>query len=326
VAPRPTGRTETWAVAEPERRLDLAIVGRLATVSRVAAQRLIRAGHVTVDGRPCTRPSQPVAAGTTLRVHVPPPEPSELVPEPLPLDLLYEDAHLLVVNKAPGVVVHPSAGHSTGTLVHGLLHLRGNALSGIGGVERPGIVHRLDRDTSGCMVIAKDDATHRGLVALFRGRDVRKLYMVLAWGKVEERVFRVDRAIGRSPHNRKKMAVRPDGREAVTEFRRREQFRACAWLEARLLTGRTHQIRVHLASTGHPVVGDRQYGRARALRQGSGQAGAPYAPSRQMLHAWRLAFRHPVLGIDVEAEAPVPTDFEEAVRIFRADSVAGKDS
>lgn len=284
-------------------------------MSRAEAQRLIRSGEVMVDERPCTRPSQPVPTGARLAVHIPPPEPSDLVPEPLPVEILYEDAHLLIVNKAPGIVVHPSAGHATGTLVHALLHLRGDALSGIGGVQRPGIVHRLDRDTSGCIVVAKDNRTHRGLVELFRGRDVRKWYMTLAWGQIDERVFRIDRAIGRSAHNRKKMAVRPDGREAVTEFRLREQFRACAWLEARLFTGRTHQIRVHLASAGHPVVGDRQYGRARS--------GAPYVPSRQMLHAWRLGFRHPVLDLDVDAEAPLPMDFEEAVRVFRDATLAG---
>lgn len=293
--------------------MDVAVVRGLPELSRAEAQRLIRDGRVRVDGVCGTRPAHPVPVGASVEVVIPAPQPADLVPEDVPIDVLYEDSHLLVVNKDPGIVVHPGAGHGEGTLVHALLHHCAGGLSGIGGVERPGIVHRLDRDTSGCIVVAKDDATHRGLATLFSGRSVDKRYLTMGWGQFAGDRFRVDQAIGRSIRNRQKMAVRADGREAVTDFRVVERFPDAALLEAHLLTGRTHQIRVHLAAEGHPVVGDRQYGRARVRARGL----APIEPTRQLLHAWRLGFRHPVLDRDVSVEAPLPRDFRDAVDMFR---------
>ncbi len=305
----PEPRVESWRAPRAFRRLDLALVAGIESLSRAELQRLIRDGRVSVDGEVCRRGSRPVEEGTRLEVRIPPPAPMDVRPEPMDLEILFEDDDLLVLNKAPGVVVHPGAGHAEGTLVHGLLHHCGESLSGIGGVERPGIVHRLDRDTSGCLVVAKTDRAHRRLVEAFAGREMDKRYLALAWGEFDRLSFRVEKPIGRSPHNRQKMAVRPDGREAVSEFRVRERFEAAALLEVRLLTGRTHQIRVHLASIGRPVVGDRVYGRARK--------NAPVHPARQMLHAWRLRFAHPVHGGEVAVEAPLPPDFEETLRLLR---------
>jgi 23S rRNA pseudouridine1911/1915/1917 synthase len=301
-----------WRVPPDEagRRLDVWLSARQPALSRARVQALIRAGHARVNGRPA-KPSRTVAAGETVTLEVPPPQPTALRAEALPLVVAYEDADIIVVDKAPGMVVHPAAGHAAGTLVNALLaHIPD--LAGIGGELRPGIVHRLDRDTSGLLVAAKNEAALRGLVAQFRGRQVRKEYLALVWGHPQPPAGRAETLIGRSRHDRKKMSTRPagGGRPAVTHYETAECFCDTALLRVRIETGRTHQIRVHLAHLGHPVVGDVQYGRARRDR-------LPAPAARQMLHAWRLGFRHPCTGQALALEAPVPDDMAALLGALR---------
>lgn len=274
-------------------------------LSRSRIQQLIREGRVRVDGRPA-RPSQPVRPGSRVWVQVPPPEPLEAVPEAIPLDVVYEDADLLVICKPRGMVVHPAPGHRSGTLVNALLvHCRD--LAGIGGALRPGLVHRLDRDTTGLLVVAKTEHAYRHLAAQLKRREMERRYLALVRG-VPPPEGTVDAPIGRDPRRRVRMAVVPDGRPARTHFRVLEAFGdRYALLEARLETGRTHQIRVHLASIGHPVAGDPLYG---------GRAGE-LGLAGQALHAYRLAFTHPRSGERLAFEAPLPADFAAALERLR---------
>ncbi len=252
-------------------------------------------------------------------MHVPPPEPAEPLPEDIPLDVVFEDAHLLVVNKPAGLVVHPGAGANRGTLVNALLG-RVRDLSGVGGVLRPGIVHRLDRGTSGLLVVAKDDETHRALVRQFAGRTVEKEYLALVLGRPARPSGSIEAPIGRDPIHRQKMSVRATrGRPARSEYRVRESFDGATLLLVRIHTGRTHQIRVHLASIGHPVAGDATYGGTRP--PSSRRAAAREALSslaRPALHAARLAFVHPATGDRLSFEAPLPADLREVVERLRA--------
>lgn len=274
-------------------------------LSRSRLQRLIREGRVEVEGRPA-RPSQPVRAGSRIRVRVPPPEPAAVAPQPIPLDVVYEDADLLVVVKPRGMVVHPAPGHPAGTLVNALL-ARCPDLAGVGGVQRPGLVHRLDRDTTGLLVVAKTDRAHRDLTAQLRRRELERRYLALVRG-VPPAAGTVDAPVGRDPHRRVRMAVVPDGRPARTHFRLLEAFRErYALLEVRLETGRTHQIRVHLAAIGHPVAGDPLYGGRRGELGLQGQA----------LHAYRLALVHPRTGEHLCFEAPPPPDLASALARLR---------
>jgi 23S rRNA pseudouridine1911/1915/1917 synthase len=286
------------------RRLDAA-VGSLERVgSRAEAQRLIDAGRVLVDGRP--RPKRHLlAAGEALEVRPAPPPRSELVPEEIPLAVRYEDEHLLVVDKPAGVVTHPSAGHPGGTLVHGLL---ARAIAGGGDPARPGIVHRLDRDTSGLLVVARSERAHRRLQRLMRDRLIDRRYLALVHGAVPP-ALTIDRPVGRDRRVRTRMSTTaPEGRDAVTHLRRLEELGRFSLVEARLETGRTHQIRVHLEAEGHPVVGDRVYGRREET----------LGLSRQFLHAARLAFPHPESGEPVDVESPLPGDLREALERARA--------
>ena len=285
------------------RRLD-AVVGALEEVgSRAEAQRLIEAGRVLVDGRAVPK-RHLLAEGESVEVRPAPPPPSGIEPEEVPLTVRYEDEHLLVVDKPAGVVVHPSAGHRGGTLVHGLV---ARDIAGGGDPARPGIVHRLDRDTSGLLVVARSDRAHRRLQRTLRDRLLERVYLALVHGAAPP-ALTIDRPVGRDRRVRTRMAVgAPDAREAVTHLRRLEGLERFTLLEARLETGRTHQIRVHLESVGHPVVGDRIYGR-RPESLGL---------ERQFLHAARLAFPHPETGAPVEVESPLPDDLRRALALAR---------
>ena len=290
--------------AEAGERLD-AYLARVSGLSRARIQRLIADGHVLVGGRP-QKSHHRVGASERVQLRIPPATPLGLTPEAIPLDILHEDDDLLVVNKQAGMVVHPGAGRITGTLVHALLaHCR--SLPGIGGVERPGIVHRLDRETSGVLVVAKTEAAHQSLSRQFKGRLVKKRYLALVHGEIRQESGRIEAAIGRREHDRKRMGVRREGgREARTAYRVVRRLPGMTVLEVDLETGRTHQIRVHLAHIGHPVVGDQVYGGRRERRRA---ASGLLPADRQMLHAWRLGFHHPRTGAWLEVTAPLPEDF-----------------
>ena len=296
-------------------RLDV-FLARVSGLSRARVQMLIEDGAALVAGR-TQKPRYPVRAGDLVLLTIPPTEPLALTPEPIPLDILYEDEHLLVLNKPAGLVVHPGAGRTTGTLVHALLAHCAH-LPGIGGVERPGIVHRLDRDTSGVMVVAKTEAAHQSLSLQFKNRIVRKRYLALAHGEIPRETGRIEAAIGRRADDRTRMGVRSEGgRAARTAYRVLRRLRNMTLVELGLETGRTHQIRVHLAHIGHPVVGDRVYGGRRARRASATEE----STRRQMLHAWRLAFRHPISGAWLEFTAPPPPDFLKAAGAQGPDSL-----
>jgi len=304
-----------------EERLDRFIARRLH-LSRSRCASLIVGGKVTVGGRPAKK-SESLKGGMVVEVVVPPPEKLDVKAEDLPLEVLYEDSHLLVVNKAAGMVVHPSPGHAGGTLVNALLH-HVRDLSGIGGTLRPGIVHRLDKDTSGLMVVAKGDEAHVALSNAIRRREVRRIYRAVAWGHLPESPITVDAPVGRDPRDRKRMAVVDGGRRAVTRVRVRERWTAAELLDVSLKTGRTHQIRVHLSHIGHPVVGDPTYG-ARWAR-GIGGEGRAWArelhrrAGRQLLHASDLVFLHPVSGEEMRFHAEPPEDMASVVRWARSDT------
>jgi len=301
-------------------RLDALVAELLGPeLSRAQVQRLLKEGRVTLEGRP-VRASAKVQPGQAILVEVPEPEPLELAPEDQGLWVLYEDADLIVVNKAPGVVVHPAAGHTGGTLVAGLLHHCGD-LSGIGGKLRPGIVHRLDKDTSGALVAAKSEAAHRGLVAAFASGRVDKTYLALVHGR-PPLTGEASSPIGRHPVDRKRMSTHAlHGKNALSRWRVTRRFgQEASLLRVNILTGRTHQIRVHLFESGFPVCGDRTYGGRRARSGLPGQAGqALKAAGRQMLHAAQLSFDHPVAGTRVEVTAPLPDDYRAVLRALEAD-------
>ena len=285
-------------------RLDVALAA-LSRQSRSLGERLIQDGCATVDGKPSLKPGLKLREGQALSLTLPPPEPLTLEPEPMALQLLYEDADLAVVVKPRGLVVHPAAGHSTGTLVHGLLaQLEG--LSGIGGAMRPGIVHRLDKDTSGLMLVAKTDRAHQGLSAQIAARTVRKTYLAVVQGTFDESTGIIEAPIARHPTDRKRMAVVEGGKPATSIYRLRTPLTGASLLEVDLITGRTHQIRVHMAWKGHPLLGDVLYGNKQA------------APCL-MLHAWKLAFAHPVTGAPLALEADPPEDFVRVVRKLQPD-------
>jgi 23S rRNA pseudouridine1911/1915/1917 synthase len=319
------GRTRRveWTVPGDRRgdRLDQALTALLPEQSRAAVQRLIRGGHVTLEGRPA-RPAHRLTGGERIAVEIPPPAPSALDPEERSLDVLHEDADLLVINKPAGLTVHPGAGRAGGTLVNALLH-HCRDLSGIGGVERPGIVHRLDRETSGVLVVAKHDRVHRDLAAQFKARQVRKTYRALVWGVPRAARGLVDAPIGRHPTARVRMAIRAEGRPARTSWEVIGNFDPVALLELHPETGRTHQIRVHLASLGHPIVGDRLYGGRRnpdTVQERLRAALAAY--DGLALHALRLEFRHPRTDAPLAIEAPLPENFAALVQTLR--SMAGQ--
>jgi 23S rRNA pseudouridine1911/1915/1917 synthase len=302
-------------------RLDRYLTRQLPTHSRAYLQHLIDDRQILVDGR-ATKPGYRLRAGDRISVNLPPPRPSGVLPQPIPLHILYEDAYLLVLNKAAGMVVHPSPGNASGTLVNALL-AHCTQLSGIGGIERPGIVHRLDKDTSGAMVVAKDDATHRGLARLFADRQVKKRYLAIVQGNIRDAEGVIDAAVGRHPVHRQKMSTQTRvGRQAVTEFRVLERFGFYTLVVLQPRTGRTHQIRVHMAAVGHPLLGDPTYGHAQKARQRSPLAHQLSWFHRQALHAWVLGFVHPATGEWLECRAPLPADLEQVLAILRREAKA----
>ena len=289
-------------------------------ISREFAKKLILNGHVLINDHPA-KPSHRIRPGERIRVEIPPPQPLDLRPERMELDLIYQDDHLIVLNKPAGIAVHPGAGVKSGTLVNALLGIFPD-LPGVGGVERPGIVHRLDKDTSGVMVVAKSDLAHRDLIEQFRRREVRKRYLALICGVPLDTSFVIDAPIGRSIHDRKKFSVNSASpKEAITEVRVLEDYGRYALVEARPRTGRTHQIRVHLSHIGHPVVGDPLYGggRRRSIREAPDEEIRKVMERirRQMLHAHTLAFRHPATGRWMTFSVPVPEDMKRVIEELR---------
>jgi 23S rRNA pseudouridine1911/1915/1917 synthase len=320
---------------EAGERLDRVLARHLAELSRSRLKSLIEAGAVDVDGHTIRDPSHRVNSGAAIKVDVPPPRPARPEPEPIPLNVVYEDDDIIVIDKPAGLVVHPAAGNWTGTLVNALIAHCGDSLSGIGGERRPGIVHRLDKDTTGLMVVAKNDRAHAALAAQFAdhgrsGAPFERGYLAFAWGAPERPHGRIDRPIDRDPRSRDRMAVRAGGREAVTFWQVRERYRAAkparagakhkgvngsesvaSLLACRLDTGRTHQIRVHLAALGHPLLGDPIYGagfrtKAALLPQSAQEALADLG--RQALHAHILRLKHPLTSEILEFRSELPPD------------------
>ena len=298
--------------AGEETRLDLFVSNRLE-LSRTRVQKLVAEERVTVDGRPAKK-SDVVEIGALVEVVVPPPEPVEIVAEDLPIDIVHEDEWLLVVHKPAGMVVHPAPGHRSGTLVNALLwHVPG--LSDVGGRQRPGIVHRLDRYTSGLLVVAKTDAAHRGLADALKARRVKRLYTAVVWGHLPNDSVTIDAPIGRHEKDRKRMTVTEEGRPAVTRVKVRERWQRAVMLDVALQTGRTHQIRVHLAHIGHPVVADEVYGLG--WERGLGGPTRRWVDElarrtrRQFLHAAQLVFDHPVTGERMSFSADLPPDLAD---------------
>jgi len=283
-------------------RLDRFLASQLTGYSRARLQQLIRAGFVTRNGA-AARPRDLIRGGDKIELREPPPEKLDNQPEAIPLEILFEDDDLVVINKPAGLVVHPGAGHRDHTLVNALLS-HCSTLSGIGGKERPGIVHRLDKETSGCIVIAKNDDAHRGLSLQFAARTVEKLYLALVAGKLRRNAGVIEEKIGRHPADRQRMRVTSSrGRAAITEYRVVRSSGEMSLIECRLHSGRTHQIRVHLHHLGHPVLGDKIYAPKVAKKF-----------PRQMLHAWKLGFRHPRTGEWKVFQAPLPDDFANAMK------------
>ncbi|HEX3717407.1 MAG TPA: RluA family pseudouridine synthase [Verrucomicrobiae bacterium] len=305
-------------VSLPQERLDVFLHKKLPDLSRAAIQRLMLEGHIRVDGR-IVKPTHHPRVGETIAIERPAARPPEARAEEMPLAILYEDEELLVLNKPAGMVVHPAAGHLEHTLVNALLHHCRGQLSGIGGVARPGIVHRLDKDTSGCLIVAKTDAAHLSLSEQFAGRQVEKTYQAIVCGRMPRESGSIETAISRHPTQRKKMAVTDGtGRAARTTYRVLERWRDATFVEVALHTGRTHQIRVHFAHLGFPVAGDLVYGRLgnAALGKATG-----YSAPRQLLHAWRLGVVHPSTREQLVAQAPPPEDFLKALDFFRRPGV-----
>jgi 23S rRNA pseudouridine1911/1915/1917 synthase len=291
-------------------RLDRALAAAVPTLSRERLKALIRTGAVQAEGKLLRDPATKVRGDESFRVAVPEPEPAHNEPQDIPLSIVFEDEHLLVVDKPAGLVVHPAAGNFDGTLVNALLHHCGGSLSGIGGVARPGIVHRIDKDTSGLLVVAKTDVAHEGLARQFAAHSIERRYLAIVSGVPKASEGMVDAPLARSATNRKKIAVVEGsrGKRAVTHWKRLELLRDAALVECRLETGRTHQVRVHMASIGHPLVGDPVYGRSGKMH---GKILKELHFHRQALHATELGFTHPVTKHRLSFSSPMPSDMQE---------------
>lgn len=297
----------TVEASEEGSRADRFLTQHFTDCSRSYLQKLISQKMALLNGKPVKAGAR-VRAGDCFDISFPEPEAVDILPENIPLDILYEDDALLVVNKPKNMVVHPAPGHMSGTLVNALMYHCGNELSGINGVLRPGIVHRIDRNTTGSLVVCKTDAAHRSLAEQLRDHSITRKYRAIVYGNIKEDTGTVDAPIGRHPVDRKKMAVnRVNGREAVTHYRVLERFGRFTYIECQLETGRTHQIRVHMTSAGHPLLGDDVYG----------PASCPFHLEGQTLHAMVLGFIHPVTGAYMEFTAPLPPYFENLLEQLR---------
>ena len=322
----------TIASADAGERLDRVLAAHIA-LSRSRLKALILDGEVTIGRRTIRDPDYRVNAGDTITVKVPPAAPAEPAPENIPLDVVFEDDEVIVINKPAGLVVHPAAGHWTGTLVNALIAHCGESLSGIGGIKRPGIVHRLDKDTTGLMVVAKTDRAHQALAAQFadhgRSGPLKRGYLALVWGAPQRPKGTINAPLARHPKSRDRIAVRTGGRAAITHWQVLERYRGtdgkpvASLLECRLETGRTHQIRVHLAHAGHPVLGDETYGRgfkSKMTLLAPATRAALAALGRQALHAYLLGFEHPAPGENLEFRTELPDDFAQLrQQLARAD-------
>ncbi len=311
-----SSRSESFTIEQslPRERLDKFLTTIYPAVSRGMLQRLIDEGHIKVNDL-AIKPTHPPRAGEVVTVHWPEARPAEAQAEDIPLNVLFEDKDLLVLNKAPGIVVHPAAGNEEHTLVNALLHHCKGQLSGIGGVERPGIVHRLDKETSGCLVVAKNDATHIALCEQFAARTTQKTYLAILCGQVPRASGEIRAAIARHPSHRRRMAVSMgEGRDSWTSYRVTERLLYSTLVEADLHTGRTHQIRVHFQHIGFPVAGDDTYGERQTKKL---TELTDYAAPRVLLHAHKLAFTHPRTKRKKTVTAPMPADFQEALKRLR---------
>ncbi len=313
LCPAPAEQTEVRTLIVPAeeagKRADAWLTAHTPGLSRSRIQALIRAKHITINGQ-AFREHRPTRAGDTFTIIIPPCAATELMPEAIPLDVIFEDADMLALNKPAGLVVHPSAGHASGTIVHALLH-HCRELAGIGGVQRPGIVHRLDKGTSGILLVAKSDRAHARLSDMFKTRAIKKEYLALVRGNPTPKAGKITAAIARHKTERKKMAVTAQGgRPAVTYYETLETFRTTALLRACPETGRTHQIRVHLAHCGHGIIGDPVYGKHTEKH-------LPLPAKRPMLHAAAIRLAHPLTGQNLELKAPLPDDFQNMLQILR---------
>jgi 23S rRNA pseudouridine1911/1915/1917 synthase len=312
-----SARPEKFTVehSHPGERLDVFLRKKFPAVSRGAMQRLIEQGDIRVNGKH-VKPTHHPRAGEEIEIVFPEARPAAAQPEDIPLDILFEDKSLLVVNKPAGLVVHPAAGHEEHTLVNALLHHCADSLSGIGGVARPGIVHRLDKETSGCLVVAKNDETHLALSEQFSRRAVKKIYHAIVGGEVPHESGEIHAAIARHPTHRKRMAVHADGagREAHTSYAILERLTASTYVAVQIHTGRTHQIRVHFQHLGFPVAGDEVYG---AKQNKKLKEQTNYAAPRVLLHAKELTFIHPRTKKTMHFAAPLPKDFTAALKFLR---------
>jgi len=298
-------------------RLDKFLAANVPGLSRSRLQNLVETGMVELSGRNILKPGKKLSTGEKITLSIPRPEPLDLSPEDIPLDILFEDRHLIVINKPPGMVVHPGAGNTSGTLVHALL-ARCQDLSGIGGKLRPGIVHRLDKDTSGIMVAAKTDQAHTVLTEMFKKRLLKKKYTALIQGQMPDSSGVISLPIGRHPQRRTRMSVNfRNGRESVTGYKVVKNLGSHQMLDLRLHTGRTHQIRVHLSHLGHPLLGDKAYGGPAIIRAANGEQ---LVIGRQMLHSGHLEFIHPVSNETVSLHAPLPDDMAAVIGFLSGSS------
>lgn len=288
-------------------RIDKYLAESLPDISRSYLQKLFRDGEIKMNGK-AVKASAKTLAGAEIVFAIPEPEEPEILPEDIPLDILYEDSDVILINKPKDMVVHPAVGHYTGTLVNGLMYHCREGLSGINGVLRPGIVHRIDKDTTGVLVVCKNDRAHNGLAEQLAEHSITRKYRAIVCGNLKEDEGTVDAPLGRHPQDRKKMAiVRSGGKRAVTHYRVLERFGKYTYIECQLETGRTHQIRVHMASLGHPLLGDEVYGRGKS----------PFKLEGQTLHAMVLGFIHPTTGEYMEFQAPLPEYFEKLLEKLR---------